>query len=267
MGISEFFGVLRRRWVVVVVCVVVAAAAAVLVSDPATPEYTGSATVLLVDGLPNDVQGLVPGYSRLLDRDMRIRVVQMRSDEVANAVIETLDLDEEPAELLARVSTSHDDNNQQVVVTAVSPDPEQAADIANAFVDEYAALERARQEEMLEAAAAALEIQRERAREEVEFLPIPESVPPDADVMPPTLGGGAFETMASALKRVRVAQATQTDPVIVVSYASPAAGHGGGSGTVRAGIFGVLAGLAVGVILAFMWEYAARPKGAAGTGA
>ena len=257
MGLNEFLQVLRRQWIVITVCVVVAVGAAVAVSSGGAPSYSAEATVLLTEGVPSDVESYIPTLSRLIDREFRMRAVLVRSEGVAIEASELLDSDEGPDSLLARVSVSSDDQRHEVKIRASASDPEAAADLANAFAKAYAMKARIEQEVALNRAENALDVLIEESVDSIEYAPLPEGVSQGVD-LPWLLGDGAYENLLATRGRIRMARETQIDPVLIVAQASVPVSAG--SGTLRTAVFGALAGLVLGILLALLIDYIARSR-------
>ena len=257
MGLSEFLQVLRRQWIVVAVCVVVAIGTAVMVSSGGAPSYSAQATVLLTEGVPADVESFIPALSRLIDREFRMRVALIRSEDVAIEAAELLGSDEDPQSILAKISVSSDDQAQEVKIVASGSDAEAAADLANAFATAYAMNARIEQEVALDRAESALDALIEEGADSVEYAPPPDGVSQDADV-PVPLGDDAYEELAWTRNRIRTARETQVDPVLIIAQASAPVSEG--SGTLRTAVFGGLAGLVLGILLALLIDYIARGR-------
>ena len=63
----------------------------------------------------------------------------VESSVVADRVIEELDLDVETADLLDSVEVTAVDQSRVVVITALRPTAQEAADVADSFAEEYIA--------------------------------------------------------------------------------------------------------------------------------
>lgn len=253
MGFTEFMSVLSRRWALIVMAGVLAATSAYLFEGTATPTYSASAEVLVREGLSESTSKLIPNYMRNVDRDWNTRVLGLKSESLAKSVIDSEALNMEPATLVSRIQFVTDVSNGLVKVSVTDADPQAAAELTNAVVRTYADQARTQQEEALDRALTSAEKQLAAARARISALPGADGASPGAELV----GLSSHEAAASLVDTLRVGAATQVDPV-VVTVAAVAPSSEGTGGAVKSAAFGLLAGLALGLIVALLLEYLAR---------
>lgn len=253
MGLVEFIRVLVKRWMVILAAGLLAAGAAFVVGGSTAPTYSASAEVLVREGVSETVTKLIPTLMRNVDRDWNTRVLGLKSEALAAAVIENMGYELEPAALASRVQIVTDATNGVVKVSVSDASPQMAADLTNALVNQYALDARAAQEEALSAALASAEERLAVARKRISVVP----GTPGATSDPGVVGLASHESAAALVDSLRLGVDTQVDPV-VVSMAAAAPASAGGSNGLRTALFGFFAGLALGVILALLLEYLVR---------
>ncbi|MBU4556375.1 MAG: hypothetical protein KJ747_05845 [Actinobacteria bacterium] len=253
MGLAEFVRVLAGRWVVILAAGVLAAGAAFVVGGSATPTYSASAEALVREGVSETVTKILPTLMRNVDRDWNTRVLGLKSEALAATVIEEQGYDLKPAALASRVQIVTDPTNGLVKVSVSDADPQMAADLTNAVIGQYALNARATQEQSLDEALASAEERLAAARKRISVIP----GTPGATSDPGVVGLASHESAAALVDTLRLGADTQVDPV-VVTLAAVAPAPAGDSGTLKTVLFGLFAGLALGVILALLFEYLAR---------
>lgn len=260
MGLAELMDVFKRHWLLIVLAGILTAGVAFVVGGRTAAVYTTSAKVLVREGLSDGVARLMPAYLRNVDRDWNTRVAGLQSPELAAEVIESEGLDLEPAALAARVTVTSDDRTGLITVAVSDADPQGAADVTNALVRRFADDARASQEKALAQAIASAEAGLAQARARVEALDEPTGTG-DQDY----LGTGAYEQAAVVVDTLRMGAATQVDPVSIVSEAVAPPVAGAGNARLKTMLFGLFAGLALGVLLALILEYLNRSNASRGT--
>jgi capsular exopolysaccharide synthesis family protein len=124
-------GVLRRRWLVIVATVLACLALGVAYLSLATPTYVASAEVLL--GAPSRSDGTTLTGEQVATEARAVTVADSVSE-----VIESLELDETPSDLVDTVTVEPDPSGASVLsITATRDDPAEAADIANGLAEQY----------------------------------------------------------------------------------------------------------------------------------
>ena len=259
MDLADVLGMLSRRWLLIVLAGALAAAAVVAVGGgSSTPAYSPHAEVLIREGLSDTVLRMLPSYMRDYNRDWNTRVAVLRSVTVAEAAIESGSFALEPAALAERVEVETDDASGFVTVSVSDTDPQLAADLTNAVVTAYATSAREAQEAALDTAIAAAAKQLEAAAERVAQLN--SALPGDSGAY---LGDASYGEAASLLDSLTLGAATQVDPVVIVSEAEapqPVSATDGVVDQLKTMLVGLIAGLALGVVLALGLEYLARAR-------
>lgn len=153
---------LRRRWKLILLVTVVAVLAAVAVSLRSPTEYDATAKLLLTGDQAVDrvLERDAGDSSDDLQREVNTSADLVREELIANRVRERLELDISTEDLLEQVETETDDNSNVVSIVVRDESPEQAARIANAFGEEYAAFRRDAERRNLDAAADLIRTQR-----------------------------------------------------------------------------------------------------------
>jgi capsular exopolysaccharide synthesis family protein len=160
-GLRDHFGVLTRRKGTIALAVALAVGAALVVSLLQTPRYSSSAVVqvptsALARGL--DGQGeLAP------ERVIRNEVDFVGSDVVNQAVSEVLGDG-------ASISVGSSEEVDSLVFTATSTDPDEAAEVANAYADTYIEARSQATVDAYAASAAAVQQQIDAVDEQVAGL-------------------------------------------------------------------------------------------------
>lgn len=255
MSPAELIDMLRRRWLLIVVVALLTVGPVLYVSADTGPQtYSPQAELLVREGLSTSVTSLLPPTLRNTDRDWNTRVAGLKSNRVAEAAVESGSFDVDPQALAARVQVQTDDKTGYVRVSVGDPDPQTAADLANAIAAEYAADARATQEAQLERMIASAEGRLESARERVVLL---DRAPESGTAT--YLGLSSYEQAAALVDTLMMGAAMQVDPVVVVRAATaPPEVTRGMTDGVKAILVGLLAGLALGVTMALALEYLAR---------
>lgn len=130
--LQRFFEPVVRHWKLVVVIALLISAATDVYYRQQTPTYTASTSVFLQ---PSSLESaLNPGTpagdpSRAAENQAHLAV----TPAVAQSAATQLDYHGDPRALLALVSAIPDPNSDFLTITATSPDPQEAANVANAF--------------------------------------------------------------------------------------------------------------------------------------
>ncbi len=138
--LSDHTAVLRRRWYLVASFVLLGIIAGLALSFGQTPLYTAQTKFLLEN---QSTTGTGPAGA-MDSEEVATQAEVVLSDPVTNRVIDSLGLDTTPRSLLESVTVEVVENKRVLVVAATRPDPEAAADIANAFAEEYVAIRQER---------------------------------------------------------------------------------------------------------------------------
>jgi uncharacterized protein involved in exopolysaccharide biosynthesis len=131
---------LRRYWWVVVLASLCAVGAAFAVVRAEPERFEATSKVLLAPSRPVDtVLNLNPARSLDPERDINTSVDLVEVNEVAAGVRAKLRLADSVDDLLAQVDAATVGNSNIIAIAAQDANPVRAAEIANAFADEYLA--------------------------------------------------------------------------------------------------------------------------------
>lgn len=125
MNLTEYGRILWRRGWIIVLCAVLAGAAAFILSRQQTPTYRAS-QVLLIQPSRNDL-GLTEATTRLMNSYQ----VYLSSTIIAQRVIDNLQLDRLPGDLLSDVTIQSDRNNLTVQIDVDGQDCGTASRVAS----------------------------------------------------------------------------------------------------------------------------------------
>ncbi|MBN1629541.1 MAG: hypothetical protein JW990_07250 [Thermoleophilia bacterium] len=131
--------ILSRAWIIILALVIVVGAT-LCVSLATTPQYRASAQVIY---RPNDLEGAVSGYelagySSYNDRIIESAVTAINNDlALAEAVKAQLGSAEAASSYMDIVEVTTEKGSDVVGIDATSADPEEAADVANAYAEQF----------------------------------------------------------------------------------------------------------------------------------
>lgn len=158
-GLREYIEVLKaRKWTVILVTLLVVGSAMYL-SFQQVPIYEATSRLLVrpVETDPSDAGQVVN-----LDTESQL----VSSEPVALLVIEELELEDPPSELLSRLTVGAATAEGDVLsITYRSTDPEVAAAAANSFAENYIEYVRAEALDVLESAQATIQTRIDRVRD------------------------------------------------------------------------------------------------------
>ena len=127
-------------------------AAAIAYRALSSDRYEASASVVFGGASLSDAALQIDRGGADPERDAATNVLVAKSPEVANAVREKLGVSESASSLLDDISVEAEDNANVLRVTAQKGDPESAAQLANAFADQYIAFKARSEVQSIEAA-------------------------------------------------------------------------------------------------------------------
>ncbi len=131
MELGEYVAVLRKRWLVIVAVGLLGMTAGYLLAQQTRPTYRSSSTLYVSVTRGDTVSELVQGAA--YTQNLVQSYVQLASmPAVLDPVIARLGLKTTARALAPRVTADSPLNTMLIKVSAVSPDPQAAADIANA---------------------------------------------------------------------------------------------------------------------------------------
>lgn len=136
MGVLDFIGVLRSRWVIICVTIAVAVLGAVAVNFLTTPLYQASTRLFV-----STTSGASPGeiyQGGLFSQERVISYTKLLTGEtLAQRTIDKLHLDMSADELRNRVKASSTADTVLIDVAVLDPSPIRARDIADVLSDEF----------------------------------------------------------------------------------------------------------------------------------
>ncbi len=133
--LSDHAAVLRRRWKAVAFCIIIAVGISVALSLSRPSMYQAQSELLLQPDTPAPTS-----TGKVMDPDeVATQADVVGSVEVATRVIAKLGLNETPTQLLKSVTVAVVDTKRVVTISALQKSPTLAAQVANAFGEEYIA--------------------------------------------------------------------------------------------------------------------------------
>lgn len=239
--------ILRRRRLLILTATVVAAAVAGSVSTLMTPVYEARAEILLRPNDPSeDLFGDTPNRPAVdADRYGATQIEVVESKAVAQAV--ATEVDGHPDRILGQVSASQPPDKDVLVVAARDPEPERAADLANAFARAY--IENRREVAMAALDRAAAELEARLA--ELASL----TVPPEGFSPGPAQEAAAEQYQAlSALRQQLIVERSLKRGEAELIFEADAPNSPSSPRPARNAALGGLAGLLAGLGYAFLRE-------------
>lgn len=244
--IEEALYVLRQRKWSILGIVAVVAALALVISSRQTPIYQARAAVLVTP--LEEASGAEP-----TDPNLATEIELAGSVAVAEVVAERLGLDVRPRDLLSGLSVDSPTDTEIIELSYSHPDPAEARRLAQGFAEGYLEYRRRTATEELVASAEAAEKELAALEERLDELEDELAQIDDADPRRSNLESEASLVQGLILQR-QLDQLALRDRVSVGDVVEPAAlpstptspNH-----VVNAG-FGLAAGLALGIGLAFM---------------
>lgn len=134
MQLTDYLALIRERLVLVALIVAGTAIAATLLFSLPSAAYEASVRVRARPPAPFSASNEVFQEEQI---DLGTEAELVRSVAVARDVVERLDLDVEPDDLLDQIATGVTPNTAVLVIIASAEDSASAVDIANAFAEEY----------------------------------------------------------------------------------------------------------------------------------
>jgi len=136
MELSFVFEAARRYAWLIVVCVLLGALPGLAAQRSAEASFESRAVLIVVPARDARVQISVTGAN---ERYVLGQLAVLRSDTLANQVVQSLGGDVTLAELRASVTLRHDSDTDIVEIVAASGNPQRAKSIADAYANEYLA--------------------------------------------------------------------------------------------------------------------------------
>lgn len=153
MELRDYLRVLRRRWLLIVVTTLAALLAAGAFTALATPQYT-STTQLFVSTQDGSGDGAYQGGLFSAQRVTSYADLVTKSTDLASSVVDSLELDETPAEVRGQVSAAVVPDTVNLQITVIDPEPRAAQAKAQAYAEALVDLIRRLETPEQEGAAA-----------------------------------------------------------------------------------------------------------------
>ncbi len=136
--LTEYLRVVRERWWIIAAAVVIVTGAALLISLQATPQYRSYARLLYQKtNLEQALFGSQVFTNTNQDREIQTGAVLVELEPIAESVAAASVSQRSPASLLGMVSVKPKSNANVIDISAEGPDPQEAADVANAFAEQF----------------------------------------------------------------------------------------------------------------------------------
>ena len=166
------FQTLKDRWWLAVAGMVLGAAISLAVAVTSTKQYTGGSSLLIrQSNLETLIDPNAAANSEDPARLTATNLLLVTSTAVAERVQAALGTSESTSDLIGQISASANPDADIINIAATDPSPKRAADLANAFADQFVAFERAQAQDQAAAGAA-------RLRSEIASLP--PAIPPSS---------------------------------------------------------------------------------------
>jgi capsular polysaccharide biosynthesis protein len=237
--LSDYVRIIRERAWVIVLAVVIVAAVALVVSLMQTPQYRASASLFYQK---NNLDQALFG-SQVFSNPNQAREVQtgadlMQTEPIASAVAAQAGYDLSVDRLRSMVTVKPQSDSNVIGLEVVSTDPQQAADVANAYVEQFI-LFRQKNDRATVAAA------RELVKEELDTLSTGE------------LASEYGLMLKEKHESLRILEAMQNGGFTIAERAATPASPFSPQ-PVRNTILGLVVGLVLGLGLAFLLDYLDR---------
>lgn len=233
--LKQVIATLRERWWIVVGCAVLAAVLAFGYSVTREPLYRATAKVMRESAnLDQALFGARVFDSSNQERALRTGAILVKTDTVAKMVQRELGSSRSPGQLLGMVTAAPATATDMISIVAISPSPEEAAQVANAFAQQFILSRQA-------ADRATLSTAREQIAAELSGMSSEEQA---------TERG---RTLAQKYEELGILESLQTGGYALVQTAPVPSGPFSPRSVWNTGVAGV-AGLVVGLLLAFLLQ-------------
>lgn len=137
----DYLRILLRRWPIVLLLTVLTTGTAIAVSLSGQKQYDASAKLLLrgAEPIENILQAGGGGASSDPERELNTNVELIKVGQTAAAVLRILRINRSRDDLIKQIETTTSSNSNIITLRARDRSPRLAANIANAFVDAFAA--------------------------------------------------------------------------------------------------------------------------------
>lgn len=256
INLRDQIAVLRRRWRLLVVCGVggLLLALAASITQPTLYRSTTNLEISPVSATQTASNGLI-----MQPAEIATQMQVLQSTPVAERVIEALNLDVTPSQLLDSVTATQETDTRVISVTATRPTAKESQQVAAAFADEYLTFRAEQANQLKEDALAAMKEDAMATREEL--AAVEQKIP------------GATGAELARLRSRQQSLLVELTQILSdqAAASTEAAGALGGGGQVlvpaplpggpaepkplRSGVLGLFLGLLFGVGLAFVRDH------------
>jgi polysaccharide biosynthesis transport protein len=231
-SLSSMLEVLRRRWPLVVGVVLASVAVLVVSHERKAKSYSATANVAFQSGtLSQAGLQLSPSSSSEPQREADTEVLIAHSPEVAEAVRRQLHSEASASELLSDVKVEAAASADVLNLIATAGHPQEAANLANAFAEQYIAFRAQSQ-------LAGVDTTESELRQQIASLPA---------------GSPERTALEQSLQRLSPVRAVAGGGANIIGRATPPTSPAG-SGLSSALAIGLLVGLAIAFALVFLLE-------------
>jgi succinoglycan biosynthesis transport protein ExoP len=136
MDLNDLLRILRKHWITIVAMTLVGVAGAAVSTILTTPIYRASTLVYVQVQSSGTVGDLVQG-GNFVQSQVKSYAEVANQPRVLESVIQSLDLDESPAELAATVTATAPLDTVNIEISVVRDSPQEAAEIANAVTASF----------------------------------------------------------------------------------------------------------------------------------
>ena len=203
----DYLKIVQRHWKVAAGLIAIALVLTFIISPSDSAKVYEADHVVFRDQASSDEEGL-----QSMDNVELVAQYMVTEGDVANAAAEQLGYDGPPAELSKDVTATGDTTLGTVTIRATSNDPEEAAQIANAFGEQLVQFLNQREANQQQAEAQANEDDRARITQQMQQLDqqIATAAPQDVPVLQEQRDGlsNDLATMAAAANRPTTRYAT-----------------------------------------------------------
>jgi polysaccharide biosynthesis transport protein len=231
-NLMSVLGALRRRWEIVLGVIVVSVGVLAFTHEHKAKTYSATASVAFQSTTLSDQALQVSGGgSGEPQREADTEVLIAHSPEVARAVAQQLHISGTGEDLLGDVKVEAAPNADVLNLTAENGDPRAAAELANAFAEQYIAF---------------------RGKSQLSYISVAQTkLQQEIDVLPS--GSTERTSLEGELQRLSATRAVVGGGTSIIGRATPP-GDPTGSGIATSIAIGLLIGLAVAFTVVFLLE-------------
>lgn len=255
MDLRDSLRVVRKHRWTVLLCTLLTAAAALGASMLQAPTYEAQAHLLVSESDPRSaaIDAALSGFSSQPERGLQTQVRMLQMRPAFEQAIRRLDLRIPPEELQERTEIRTEGQTNVITVVVRDGDPERAAQTADAIAEEFALWVREFSRAKIRAAAEQVEEQLGEVRDEL-LAAAPDSKATDRERMALQIAGQDYAGLSEQLRALRIREEMEVGPVQVVGVAAVPE-EAVAPKPVRNTVLGLIAGLALGMSIAFITEY------------